>query len=562
MCHLQVGSVTTRYRQNTYIAPTRKRKVKCDEGFPTCRRCVSTGRVCDGYSVWGGGGNRYESRQAIAILELDVPLAPPYAKQVAGRVGEALFDWYRCRTATKIPGAFFSNFWTILLPQASHTEPAILHAVLALSATHWDGTMGRKVGTDTPPKMERFTLEHYNQAIHYLNDKPPAQASSSRRVALITCLVFIAIDLLRGHFATAQFHLQSGLKLLGHESLSGASLLFDSQCPDKWIAEMFSRLLVQFELFGQPYHRPHSLLESITQLPQAVRFANFREAWLGLQNLINVVFALTQYARVLKRQSGSPAKDTELLGRQQRLRAGLVWWSSMYESSRYSLQGSSSRELAVAYLTLRSHHTMATIMADVALAPDDEMAFDEHTTQFVRLIHDLGYVWAAVTAREAGQLTLPGRLADAGAIVDMGWIPPLYYTATKCRNHRIRVQATRFLEYSSHREGIWDSDIVSCIARRIIQVEEGGYYNGSVFNDKFQISSPPLPEDLEGPILPEANRLKGLKVTLSGSPLDKIHLYCQRDESDMGTKMRVGSFDVAAQQWEDDVACPSYRQHE
>ncbi|KAH8753266.1 hypothetical protein F5883DRAFT_574867 [Diaporthe sp. PMI_573] len=31
------------------------RRVKCDEGWPGCQRCLSTRRTCDGYGVWGGG---------------------------------------------------------------------------------------------------------------------------------------------------------------------------------------------------------------------------------------------------------------------------------------------------------------------------------------------------------------------------------------------------------------------------------------------------------------------------------------------------------------------------
>jgi hypothetical protein len=34
----------------------RARRIRCDETFPACYRCVSSGRICDGYGIWGGGG--------------------------------------------------------------------------------------------------------------------------------------------------------------------------------------------------------------------------------------------------------------------------------------------------------------------------------------------------------------------------------------------------------------------------------------------------------------------------------------------------------------------------
>src|SRR5206468_3020953 len=50
-----IGSLADRHGDRT-------RKVKCDEGRPACLRCVTTGRVCDGYGLWGGGGNQYGQR--------------------------------------------------------------------------------------------------------------------------------------------------------------------------------------------------------------------------------------------------------------------------------------------------------------------------------------------------------------------------------------------------------------------------------------------------------------------------------------------------------------------
>lgn len=57
--HMQVGSLQARDPSSTRPQPAdtdpRIRKVKCDEGQPACERCTSTGRVCDGYGIWGGG---------------------------------------------------------------------------------------------------------------------------------------------------------------------------------------------------------------------------------------------------------------------------------------------------------------------------------------------------------------------------------------------------------------------------------------------------------------------------------------------------------------------------
>jgi hypothetical protein len=122
----------------------RIRKVKCDEGRPACHRCISTGRVCDGYGIWGGGESFYSHRQRLTGSKDSrvVPRPPVSVSVLASGIEEnGYFEWFKCRTAIKLPGSFVSGFWTTLLFQASLNEPAVLHAVLALSSVHKSGTI-------------------------------------------------------------------------------------------------------------------------------------------------------------------------------------------------------------------------------------------------------------------------------------------------------------------------------------------------------------------------------------------------------------------------------------
>ncbi|KAH9205237.1 hypothetical protein DL95DRAFT_233000, partial [Leptodontidium sp. 2 PMI_412] len=98
------------------------RKVKCDGGRPACQRCVSTGRVWDGYGIW--------VRNCVARHE--VPVSNP---TIAVSEDEySYFEWFTHRTVIKLPGLFGSSFWDTLLFQACSNEPAVLHAVIALSS--------------------------------------------------------------------------------------------------------------------------------------------------------------------------------------------------------------------------------------------------------------------------------------------------------------------------------------------------------------------------------------------------------------------------------------------
>jgi hypothetical protein len=56
----------------------------------------------------------------------------------------------------------------------------------------------------------------------------------------------------------------------------------------------------------------------------------------------------------------------------------------------------------------------------------------------------------------------------------MALVPPLYLTATRCRDPFIRRRALSILWATSRQEGIWNSDMLAKIAERLISIEEDG----------------------------------------------------------------------------------------
>jgi hypothetical protein len=123
------------------------RKVKCDEGWPACRACVSTGRVCDGYGIWGGGGNRYEQRrtgsvapkpmkatqchESVKLLSQEISFPPLIP--VSTNEEHLHFQFFKEQTLAKLPGLYsrkYSNIWESLVIKACAEEPAVMHAVL------------------------------------------------------------------------------------------------------------------------------------------------------------------------------------------------------------------------------------------------------------------------------------------------------------------------------------------------------------------------------------------------------------------------------------------------
>lgn len=135
------------------------------------------------------------------------------------------FDFFRKRTALQLSGFFDSEFWNRSVPQATLHEPAIRHAVLALSALHERFESGdNSILIKTWNRNEGgFALQQYNKSIHYLI-RPNNRCKQSVHVCLVACMLFACFEVRKVltkacHFA---FHLK-GIAALASRSKSDLS---------------------------------------------------------------------------------------------------------------------------------------------------------------------------------------------------------------------------------------------------------------------------------------------------------------------------------------------------
>lgn len=541
----------------------RIRKVKCDEAFPACSRCLSTGRTCDGYGVWGGGGgggHLHGTRRPRGDLVVVTSPSPSYIPVlVASTAEKECFDWFQHRTLPRLPGSFNNDFWSTLLPQACLGEPAIFSAVLALTRVHrWNAGLERRrwdgvTSLNPVDRPEAFALKHYLQAIAHLQPSFSSRDRASIRVILIACIVFISIDLLRGHFDMAWNHVRCGLRLIANmqeqasnEVLGEPSDVVESRLEpgrdltDDWIMEVLSRLHIQISLCQPPRGDSHTPLLIASPHPQRQIFDSRKTAWLELDRLHHHMMNLTYQARQHQTNPFTPYPIPSIMTeRQHTILTELKNWSKNYKASQELLLRSRSIEDRKAYHILTMYHTMMAIMAHTCLKPGDETVFDSYTDHFLLLLGQaeaMFSIWDTTVANSASPWE--GNFDAAGSIIDVGCVPQLYYTALKCRVHGIRHKAAGFLERMVHREGIWDSKIAASAARRVIELEEGHYY-GSLENPQ---------EDLEMGFLPPSYRLREVEAVYSGEPLDKVMLFCRgRYGGDDDSRVCIEQYEVNSQ---------------
>jgi hypothetical protein len=252
------------------------------------------------------------------------------------------FDWFMEKATKKFAGLFTSDFWEILVFQASAQEPAVRHAVVALSAAH---RFDSNYGPWTIPAIygfdaERFTLQQYNKAIHYLRS-PGGSDKNTLRVTLITCMIFVTLEYLRGQYKMGSAHIRYGIQLLSDmstrvskEPRSTMSPKILSPAEDfahKALIDSYARLTIQSAMFG--YMPSHMCV--MTRDPQTnalpYTFSSMVEARQTLDDMLNRIHCLKRHSYNL-RETNRP-NDPEMSSTQQNILSDLTLWRKTFHAT-------------------------------------------------------------------------------------------------------------------------------------------------------------------------------------------------------------------------------------
>jgi Fungal specific transcription factor domain len=338
---------------------------------------------------------------------------PPQAKL------SPYIDYYNKIVAPGLSGYFDSAFWSSLVLQLSQTEDAVYHAVAAICATH--------------QAKEPVALQESNAAIRSLSSGIKSGTLTSI-VPLVACVLFSCREFMNGSVDSALLHVFSGLKILGQSSRHGVI--------NDLITPVYSRLNVLCILFG------HQLPLAASNNDGGVGlFRTMDEARRRLTELMDRCLRFIRIA-CTKTALGQIIFDDWII--QAKLLGELDAWLVNLDEITTSRSPSD-------YL-LRMQHRTVCIWLSVSLCIE-ECAVDAYIDGFKDIVR-LGSSYLATTSSN-----------DAFSY-EMRIIPPLYYTALKCRDPSVRREALSLLSSSSPREGLWDSRIAVKVAERAIQIEE------------------------------------------------------------------------------------------
>ena len=359
----------------------------------------------------------------------------------------------------------------------SHSEPAIKHATIALSTLfecfQYSGLSPRR--NDEADASHGFALKQYNKALGHLVKHLSTDDAHSIEVTLMSCVLFICLELLQGSYSRAVAHLQSGINILRDWRTGNSQSVFANvpvSSPSRHsmqndLSLVFTRLNYQAMFLGSTPARFHlvspcedSKFDPDPYVMEAL--AGLSEARCSLDIIMSKIFGFL----------GSFRDDPQMIGinpsviGQTKLLAQLELWMTAFEAfmARSSAEMSSTDLREVVLLKL--HYNTVRIML---------LRGFETETFFDRFIPDFAAINSlARSLIELPSSTLGSSLNRATFSLDMGVIPPLYYTAVKCRDPIVRREAISLICSSPHKEGMWDPELVTKLARMSIAIEEQG----------------------------------------------------------------------------------------
>lgn len=151
---------------------TRRRRVKCDEQRPKCKRCTTAALGCEYPRP------PLKSRPVL-ILQPSSSIRPAGIDPV-GYEAE-LFGCFRTLIVASLGGCFNHLFWRVDVPAAAQIHPSLWHSSLAIAAIHHSARL-EKQRIRTKCGVQQFqskyfrnhyyilALTHYNKSIQYLAD--------------------------------------------------------------------------------------------------------------------------------------------------------------------------------------------------------------------------------------------------------------------------------------------------------------------------------------------------------------------------------------------------------
>ncbi|KAJ5291369.1 hypothetical protein N7478_000620 [Penicillium angulare] len=370
--------------------------------------------------------------------------------------------FFQSWTVPSLTGYFDSRLWTDLVLPMCHAEPAVSHAVVALSSLHEDLEIrGAPLSRENLSLAHhRFALGQYGRSLGVLNERRNSQDPKYRDIILTCCLLFVAFEFMRGQYQLALSHLKQGLSIIeeARSSDDGLPISANMETVEKSLQAAMARLETHCVFFG---------LDPVAKLGQAptdwslIIFSTVLEARRSFDKVLaqTVRFFSATYKLPLKERL--PILHPELVEMQIKASFQMSQYLRQFDNSALHPHGKKEER---GLNLIRLHHLQFSIILQTVLSDDDRFVFINYLEEFKRIVAFCKGISNSF-AEESPTGTRPKLLSDVGIL------PSLLLVGWKCHEFPVRQQALALLEAWPHREGIWDSRLLAIFLKQLLHIE-------------------------------------------------------------------------------------------
>jgi len=372
------------------------------------------------------------------------------------------------RQLSHIPGHFEPHFWNHIILQFSHSFPAVQHALVALGFIYEGNDRDLRSSNKASTSISNpYALHHYNAAVQLLIEYL-SSTQHDARATLLSCLVFVWIEILQNNLQSAFKHLESGLKILRHIK-DATPVPLSEELPPTYESDDVSGILSRSFIRLSSQAATHGTYNQVAEIPTITQdvlppvpytFSSIFESRSFLDDELNSVMSSIRILRD-KDHYASIEKLAIDSFRKSHLERVRQWHLATMRMARsHTPKGDSLQTWAISYLEL--YHLLLRILLRTLLS-GSEMAFDEYNSDFERMI-------------AYAEATLNRPVAESQPVLsfDVNIIPPLFFLTLKCRVLRLRRRAVALLRRAPEREGLWQRDSVIKVCEWKITLEEQG----------------------------------------------------------------------------------------
>lgn len=371
------------------------------------------------------------------------------------------FQYYLERSAFLISTyrISISRFWSALGPRISHAHPSVRHMLIAVASLQ--ESYHHSSDSSVPPNQANmahaYALQQYNKSLKSLT--APSAVEITPEILLTCCALCAAFETFQNHPSISAMHIYSGLKIIrehyskvdSRRSMLAEDLIHDTLVP------VFQCLGVDACAFIDDIPRQKDWFTDDSCIENGLRvpgfFFNLYEAHECMDSLLKCIFRATTAPTVAKKAALKKLNDI------------MPEYLRSLDTSMKLLPQNKDAKFEHGVRSLKVHHRVGTIMMQT-FVHSDEMIYDDYRQDFEFIVSECTKLLDVDTRDGAISRQLFGLY--------LGYIPPLFFTATRCRDPCIRRQAITVLHHSTRRERIWDSCTAARIAERVMEIEERG----------------------------------------------------------------------------------------